>query len=100
MFLTKKVYTCRDDLCHVGGENNKKKAEWSVFFLVGLDFSSSEESSTVKYSECALSLFVFSYLYGIVVVREATTFNVRNEVFISVHFPFMSVFYVSFEWHG
>ena len=31
MFLTKKVYTCREDLCHVGGEN-KKKAECSVFF--------------------------------------------------------------------
>ncbi len=36
MFLTKKVYTCREDLSHVGGEN-KKKAEWSVlFFLSGL----------------------------------------------------------------
>ncbi len=54
MFLTKKVYTCREDLCHVGGEN-KKKAEWSVFFLVGADFSLSEESSTVKYSKYALS---------------------------------------------
>ncbi len=38
MFLTKKVYTCREDLCNVGGEN-KKKAERSFFFLVGPDFS-------------------------------------------------------------
>ena len=51
-FLTKTVYTFREDLCHVGGQN-KKKAAWSVFFLVRPDFSSSEESSTVKYSECA-----------------------------------------------
>ncbi len=32
----------------------KKKLNGQFFFLVGPDFSSSEESSTVKYSECAL----------------------------------------------
>ncbi len=47
--------SCRKNLCHVGGEN-KKKAEWSFFFLVGPDSSSSEESSTVEYSTCALIL--------------------------------------------
>ncbi len=31
MFFSKNVYTLKEDPCHVGGEN-KKKAEWSVFF--------------------------------------------------------------------
>ncbi len=35
-------------------EKIKKKLDVQFFFLVGTDFSSSEESSTVKYSECAL----------------------------------------------
>ncbi len=55
MFLTKKkVYTYREDLCPVGGENITK-LNGRFFFLVGPHFSSSEESSIVKYSECALT---------------------------------------------
>ena len=50
-FFTLKVYDFRTDLWHVGGEN-KIKANLSIFFLVGPIFSSSEESSTVEYSEC------------------------------------------------
>ncbi len=34
MFLTKKVYTCREDLCHVGGENKKKS--WMVSCAINL----------------------------------------------------------------
>ncbi len=37
-------------------EKIKKKLNGQFFFLVGPDFSSSEESSTVKYSECALKV--------------------------------------------
>ncbi len=37
-------------------EKIKKKLNGQLFFLVGPNFSSSEESSTVKYSECALDV--------------------------------------------
>ena len=42
-------------------EEKIKKNEWSVFFLVGHDFTSLEESSTVEYSECALTIHYKKY---------------------------------------
>ncbi len=54
MFFTSKVHVWRGISEHVGGEN-EKKAEMSVFFRVGPDSSSSEDSSTVEYKAHALS---------------------------------------------
>ena len=54
MFFTRKIHVWRGISELVGGEN-KKKAEMSVFFLVGPDSSSSEDSSTVEYKAHALS---------------------------------------------
>ena len=53
--FNKKKYILSVKIYVMSEEKIKKKAEWSVFFLVGPDFSSSEESSIVKYSECALN---------------------------------------------
>ena len=60
MFFTCKVFDKRTIPGHVGGEN-KKKAELSVFFLVGPVSSSSEDLSTVKYSDCGLSRVIPIY---------------------------------------
>ncbi len=40
-------------------EEKIKKAELSIFFLVGPVSSTSEDSSTVEYSECGLIKFIF-----------------------------------------
>ena len=53
-FLPAKPHVRGAILGHVGGEN-KKKAELSVFFLVGPDSSTSEDSSTIEYSASALN---------------------------------------------
>ncbi len=45
-------------------ETIKKKLNGQFFFLVGPDFSSSEESSTVKYSECALMVHSLRAWFG------------------------------------
>ncbi len=50
----------------------KKKAEWSVFFLVG-----PEESSTVKYSECAL---INCYLYNCAAVISTFFIPLTHEL--------------------
>ena len=53
MFLTKK-YILAGKIYVTSEEKIKKKLNGQFFFLVGPNFSSSEESSTIKYSECAL----------------------------------------------
>ena len=53
MFLAEK-YICAGKIYVMSEGKIKKKLNGQYFFLVGPDSSSSEESSTVEYSACAL----------------------------------------------
>ncbi len=55
MFLAKN-YILAGNIYVMSEEKIKKKLNGQFFFLVGLDFSWSEEPSTVEYSACALKL--------------------------------------------
>ncbi len=90
MFSTPKVHDWRAILGHVGGEN-KKKLNGQFFFLVGPDFSTSEDSSIVEYKAHARKTKNVPHIVSLILIYS---FSLILETFSRQHSCRM------FQWKG